>query len=116
MNYIVIGWIFMGVGLIGVFVALRKLLYRQRMITLKWRAYNEPLPKLQNGLKAWPCETCGGQGCYNITMPTRVLSIEDQLAMVNQDQCPCCVGLCVHWRRPDSPPKCKKFAPRGEHG
>jgi hypothetical protein len=115
-EYVVWGWIFMGTGTVGVAVALRKLLHRQRPLSLEWRAYNEPLPKLGKGLKAWKCETCFGQGVYNITMPTRELSFTDQMSMANQDQCPCCVGQCVHWRQPDSPPKCMKLKARGEHG
>lgn len=58
------------------------------------------------------CKTCGGAGVYDITDPTRVLSIEDQMVRANQDVCPCCLGVCVHWVAPGTTWSCKKYVAR----
>lgn len=43
-----------------------------------------------------PCDTCHGEGVYDITDPSKHLLLADQMSNINQTTCACCTGNGFH--------------------
>lgn len=92
------------------------------LLLLLWRFLRQDIKPIEQpfrsslakGMMPFACESCNGDGAFNLTMPQKRLTIGDQLAMANQITCGCCNGLGVHWIKIGGKYRCIRYeAPSG---